>query len=109
MIAKVGPLVRIGQNHLITDDPDVLRKMSAVRSPYRRSIWYDGMRLEPDYFNVVSERDENRHDELRAKMGAGASRCRDREPILMRPSTQVKRTNILSSLATEILQSWFGF
>jgi hypothetical protein len=73
LIVKLGPLVRIGPNHLITDDPGVLRKMSAVRSPYRRSIWYDGLRLEHDYFNVVSERDENRHNDLRAKMGAGVS------------------------------------
>ena len=73
LIDKPGPLVRIGPNNLITDDPEVWRKMSAVRSPYRRSIWYDGLRLEHDYFNVVSERDESRHNDLRAKMGAGVS------------------------------------
>jgi hypothetical protein len=70
---ETRPLVRIGPNHLITDDPEVLRKMSAVRSPYRSSIWYDGLRLEHDYFNVVSERDEKRHNDLRAKMGPGVS------------------------------------
>lgn len=74
LTANLGSLVRIGPNHLITDDPEVLRRMSAVRSPYRRSIWYDGLRLEHDYFNVVSERDENRHNDLRAKMAAGVSR-----------------------------------
>jgi hypothetical protein len=73
LIVKLGPLVRIGPNHLITDDPEVLRNMSAVRSPYRRSIWYDGLRLEHNYFNVVSERHESRHNDLRAKMGAGVS------------------------------------
>lgn len=70
---KYGPLVRIGPNHLVTNDPEVLRKMAAVRSPYRRSIWYEGMRLEPDYANVISERDENRHNDLRTKMAAGYS------------------------------------
>lgn len=47
--------------------------MSAVRSPYRRSNWYDGIRLEADYDNVLSTRDENRHNDLRAKMAAGYS------------------------------------
>jgi hypothetical protein len=70
---KLGPLVRVGPNHLLTDDPEVLRKMSAVRSPYRRSIWYDGMRLEHDYLQVLSTRDEDRHNDLRAKMGLGVS------------------------------------
>jgi hypothetical protein len=72
-MVQSGPLVRIGPNHLVTDDPEVLKKMSAVRSPYRRSIWYEGMRLEPDYFNVISERDESRHNDLRTKMAAGVS------------------------------------
>lgn len=70
---KLGSLIRIGPNHLLTDDPEVLRKMSTVRSPYRRSIWYDGMRLEHDYLHVLSERNENRHNNLRAKMGLGVS------------------------------------
>jgi len=70
---KYGPLVRIGPNHLITNDPDVLKTLSAVRSPYRRSIWYESSQLEPDYSNVFSERDETRHNDLRAKMAAGYS------------------------------------
>jgi hypothetical protein len=73
LIVKLGPLVRIGPNHLLTDDPEGLRKMAAVRSPYRRSIWYDGMRLEKDYLHVLSERDDTRHNDLRAKMGLGVS------------------------------------
>lgn len=67
-------MVRIGPNHLVTNDPEVLRKMSAVRSPYRRSIWYEGMRLEPDYSHAIAERDEDRHNDLRSKMAAGVSR-----------------------------------
>ena len=31
------------------------------------------MRLEPDYSNVISERDEDRHNDLRNKMAAGVS------------------------------------
>lgn len=73
LIGNIGSIVRVGPHQLLTDDPEVLRKMSGVRSPYRRSSFYDGMRLEPGVDHVLSERDENRHNELRAKMGAGVS------------------------------------
>jgi hypothetical protein len=45
--------------------------MSAARSPYRRSDWYDAVRFDASLNNVLSERDEKRHGELRAKMAAG--------------------------------------
>lgn len=73
LIVASGSIVRIGPHQLVTNDPEVLRRMSAVRSPYRRSNWYDGIRLEADYDNVLSTRDENRHNDLRAKMAAGVS------------------------------------
>jgi len=36
MIMIIGSLARVGPNELITDDPELLRKMMAVRSPYTR-------------------------------------------------------------------------
>ena len=57
----------------MTNDIEVWRKISAVRSPYLRSNWYDGIRFDPDYGNVVSERDDKIHNALRAKMAAGVS------------------------------------
>lgn len=68
---KYGPLARIGPNSLITDDPDLIRRMNAPRSPYRRGDWYNAMRLAPRKDNVLSSRDENVHDELRRKMASG--------------------------------------
>lgn len=59
---------------LVTDDPEVLKKLSAVRSSYTRSDWYDGMRFEADHGHVFSERNEKRHTELRGKMAAGVSK-----------------------------------
>lgn len=35
-----GPLVRIGPTEVMTDDPEILRSMSAVRSPFTRADWY---------------------------------------------------------------------
>ena len=67
----LGPLARIGPNHLVTDDVDMLRHMSAARSVYTRSDWYDGMKLDPTVNNVISERNDQRHTALRAKMAAG--------------------------------------
>jgi hypothetical protein len=65
--------VRLGPNELVTNDPTVLRRMSAVRSPYRRSAWYDGVRLEPEYDSMFSERNEERHNALRSKAAIGVS------------------------------------
>ncbi|EON62757.1 hypothetical protein W97_01982 [Coniosporium apollinis CBS 100218] len=68
---KYGPLARIGPNSLVTSDPDLLRRMSAARSPYRRGSWYNAMRMKPRKDNILSVRDEKHHDELRRKMAFG--------------------------------------
>ena len=70
---KYGPLVRVGPNTLITSDADTLRRMSAPRSPYRRSLTYYTMRLNPGKDHIFSTLDEATHDDLRKKMSAGYS------------------------------------
>lgn len=45
--------------------------MSAARSPYVRGEWYDGVKLDPDIDNTISEKNEQRHTELRAKVANG--------------------------------------
>lgn len=64
-----GPLVRIGPNEVISTDPEVLRMMSAVRSPYTKGLFYETGRIIPGEETVVSLRDEYAHKTLRAKMG----------------------------------------
>lgn len=66
-----GSLVRVGPNDLVTDDPDVLRKIMATRSAYTRGPWYDAMRFDPGRDNLLSTRDEKAHIKLRNKMAAG--------------------------------------
>lgn len=68
---KYGPLARIGPNHLVTSDPELIRRMKAARSPYRRGPWFTAVRFKPGVDNVLNERQEERHDDLRKKMAAG--------------------------------------
>jgi cytochrome P450 len=73
VILKYGSLARIGPNHLLTSDPDLLRRMQAPRSSYRRSIWYTTFRFKPRADNIISVVNEEHHDLLRKKMSAGYS------------------------------------
>ncbi|KAI1850890.1 hypothetical protein JX265_004916 [Neoarthrinium moseri] len=66
---EYGPLVRIGPNVLLSTDPEVLRMMSAARSPYTKGVFYETGRIIPGEDTVVSLRDEGEHRALRAKMG----------------------------------------
>lgn len=66
-----GSLARVGPNELVTSDPDILRRVWAVRSPYRRGDFYDAVRFDPSRDNLISMRDDTLHNELRAKMAAG--------------------------------------
>lgn len=68
---KYGPLARIGPNDLITDDPDIIRRMSAARSTYRRSGWYGAMKLNPYEESMFSLRDTTTHDKLKHRCAAG--------------------------------------
>ncbi|KAL8724299.1 MAG: hypothetical protein Q9166_008030, partial [cf. Caloplaca sp. 2 TL-2023] len=70
---KYGPLVRIGPNDLVTNDADLLRRMSAIRSPYTKSEWYSGTQFDRSMNHVFSERDEARHRDLRNRMAPGYS------------------------------------
>ncbi|KAL3442534.1 cytochrome P450 [Aspergillus insuetus] len=68
-----GHLVRIGPNDLVTDDPEIIRKMSAVRSSYTRSDWYNATAFSHKLNHVFCERDEQRHIDLRNKLIPGYS------------------------------------
>ncbi|XRM37641.1 hypothetical protein ABZX51_001103 [Aspergillus tubingensis] len=68
---EYGPLVRIGPNHLITNDPLIFRKVLGVQSKYTRGPWFDALRLDPHNANLITERHRQKHDALRAKMAPG--------------------------------------
>ncbi|OJJ60268.1 hypothetical protein ASPSYDRAFT_57695 [Aspergillus sydowii CBS 593.65] len=70
---QYGHLTRIGPNDLVTDDPQIIRKISAVRSPYTRSDWYNATAFSHSLNHVFCERNEERHVELRNKLVPGYS------------------------------------
>jgi len=70
---KYGSLVRIGPNELATDDPDLLRRMMAVRSRYTRGPWYNALRFQAGQDHLFSQRDDDEHMRIRNKMAAGYS------------------------------------
>lgn len=71
MLITSGPIARIGPNHLLTDDPEVVRRILATRSHYTRGPWFDSIKIDPHIPNIVSERHTGRHNKLRHKMSAG--------------------------------------
>lgn len=68
---RYGPLTRIGPNDLLSSDPQHLRRMSAARSTYERSSWYQATRLDPYHDMMGSVMDKAAHMALRTKLAAG--------------------------------------
>ena len=68
--AKYGSVARIGPNELVTDDPDIVRRLSAARSQYTRSSWYALNRLDPYEDSMFSLLNTSAHDKLKAKTAA---------------------------------------
>lgn len=58
---------------LITSDPDLLRHMNAVRSPFTRGPWYAALKLHPERENITSYIDERKHADIRSRMAPGYS------------------------------------
>ncbi|CAG8982895.1 hypothetical protein HYALB_00002912 [Hymenoscyphus albidus] len=70
---KYGSLARIGPNMLLTSDADVIHLMNRARSPYTKSDWYLGIRIQPGHDNILSTIDETEHTRRRNQMAKGYS------------------------------------
>lgn len=79
---KYGHLIRVGPRLLLTDDPDVLRKMSGIRSSYDKDASYLGAIRHPDYHTMFSTLDASGHDAIKAQL---ASAYGGRETLGMEP------------------------
>jgi hypothetical protein len=71
--ADGGPLVQIAPGYVVTNDPDILRRISAPRSQYPRHEWWRGGRFHPDYENIACLIDTGEHDAMKAKTASGYS------------------------------------
>ncbi|KAK8062767.1 BcABA1- cytochrome P450 monooxygenase [Apiospora hydei] len=61
------PLLRIGPNQLITNDPDIVRRINAARSGYDRDPWYSAGRFNPYYDNMFSVLSTPQHARWRTR------------------------------------------
>jgi hypothetical protein len=77
MSIHIGPVARIGPNHLITSDPDITRRILTARSGYVRGPWFDSIRIDPHLSNIVSERDSRKHAAIRAKLAPSVGCARE--------------------------------
>ncbi|UNI16466.1 hypothetical protein JDV02_002898 [Purpureocillium takamizusanense] len=71
LIKTHGPIARIAPNWVVCGDPSELRRMWAVRSPWTRSWWYRGMRIDPYRDSSFSTIDDNLHNAIRNKISPG--------------------------------------
>ncbi|EAQ90212.1 hypothetical protein CHGG_02147 [Chaetomium globosum CBS 148.51] len=99
---QYGSLVRVGPNELLTDDPDILRKMMAPRSPYTRGPWYEAFRVDPSRDNVLTLRDDHAHNALRAKILPGYS---GKENLSMEGSIETQIARLIELIETKYLST----
>jgi hypothetical protein len=67
----IGPVVRIGPNHVLISDADTIRRVLAVGSRYTRGPWFDTLRMDPARNNITSERDMKKHQAVRHVLANG--------------------------------------
>jgi hypothetical protein len=82
---EYGSLVRIGPNHVLTSDPDLLRKSGAVRGAYDRSSWYNATKFNPYTESTLNISDHVVHDRRKGQI-ATAYNISGREVELIEPN-----------------------
>lgn len=70
---EYGPLVRISPRELLTDDPELIRSMSATQGRTRRSRSYHGNRFNPYQDPLFSILDPLEHDRMKVKLAPAYS------------------------------------
>ncbi|KAI1104934.1 cytochrome P450 [Jackrogersella minutella] len=70
---KYGSLIRVGPNELLTDDPEIIKSMSGVKSKYLKSEWYAGSRFNPYHQTMFETLNPTFHDKTKAQVAPGYS------------------------------------
>lgn len=81
---RYGSLIRISPNTVLTDDPDVLRKIAGVRATYGKDGFYTGSLKHPEHDTMFSTVDIPTHDSIKAKLAGpyGGRETAAMEPIV---------------------------
>lgn len=95
---EYGPIVRLGPNLLLTSDPDIIRHMNLPNSKWRRSGWYDALRMDPRADSVFSTRDERKHADLRSLEIGG---YQGRGVNTLEPSVDARVVELLKLIRTK--------
>ncbi|ROW15878.1 hypothetical protein VPNG_02637 [Cytospora leucostoma] len=98
---KYGHLIRVGPNLVLTDDPDVLRRIGGARSTYGKDGFYGSTIKHPDHENMFSTIDVPEHDKVKAKL-AGA--YGGRETLALEPIVDNFMTVLVQYLRTKCAQ-----
>ncbi|KAF2111057.1 cytochrome P450 [Lophiotrema nucula] len=100
---RYGKIARIGPNDLLTSSPEVLSHMSAVRSPYTRTSWYNrASRVEPGRDHIFSQCDEDKHTKRRQQMAAGYS---GKENTDLEPTIDIYVSQLLALIKRKYLSN----
>ncbi|KAG4432139.1 hypothetical protein IFR05_012376 [Cadophora sp. M221] len=108
-----GILARMGPNTLVTTSPELIVRMNAARSPYRKADWYDGLMMPPGQHNIFSQRDEEKHSRRRAQMADGQhpnfSQFAGKTDKAMEPSIDKHVQKFLTLIRTKYLSTSTSF
>ncbi|RBA16038.1 hypothetical protein FPRO05_11888 [Fusarium proliferatum] len=70
---RYGPLVRVGPNEVLVDDPDLIRKVSSTKNTYTKGNWYHGGKFNPYHDPMFQITDPVQHDRVKAKLSPAYS------------------------------------
>jgi hypothetical protein len=72
-MGRIGDIIRIGLDDVVTSDVDVLQRLAGPKSPYTRSSWYGAAKFQKRRDTLFSMSDESLHAKLRNSLSQGYS------------------------------------
>ncbi|KAL5396159.1 hypothetical protein PMIN03_007297 [Paraphaeosphaeria minitans] len=70
---QYGSTARVAPKMLVTCDPELVRRMNAVRSSFTRGPWYTSLKMHPESENIACYTDEDKHTDMRSRTSHGYS------------------------------------